>query len=119
VRGAGELAEAEFRHPAPVLLLWCPLESLSEVLDPGSRAVLILLKRATSHATRALNDAVTHDRETTLSDDYCPSCRCDDAGKVGLSLGSGMSPLGRPVADDAIALPWLPNVLAQMALSMR
>src|ERR1051326_7301992 len=47
-----------------------------------------------------------------------PSAAAIPAG-VGWFARSDSSPLGRPNAADAIALPWLPNALAQIALSMR
>jgi hypothetical protein len=68
---------------------------------------------ATSHATRASMTPSRTIGKPPFPTIIVPPAAAMMPASVGLYLGSGMSPLGRPVADDAIALPaWLPNVLS-------
>ena len=49
----------------------------------------------------------------------CPPSAAAMPCTIGLPARSASSPLARPNATDAIALPWQPYTLPQIALSMR
>src|SRR5262249_36041560 len=53
-------------------------EGSLELCDSGARAVLVLLRGAASHATRAFEGAIANDRTRTLARDHVPAFGSDD-----------------------------------------